>query len=542
MRVLERDVFNGDFAAELVVERAADLFAGAVHDNTEHLHRQRGLLVLVNESDDADQRRGDASGEHLECDQRTDRERSVEDRFRAEPDHRHEHRLFKEVAERARGHGDFRDAEVARDRISRRVVPFPLLAGLKREGFDSADAVDRFHEHSLPLAFREVELFESHLERLDERGDHERHHERECENHDREFDAVDQQERQENHEREQFQHGEEQASREERADFFRLLHVLDEHAGGDAFIEVDRQTKQFREGARRQTDVDAVRREQKEVVLEIFESGVEQEHDHDAESENGQRVVAFMHENLVDDQLEENRNCESDEADRENCESDLAEQCALAVEFRNEPAQPERLIFLEDRIMLLEEHEFAGEFLFEIFPLLELHPRLASVLRDGVPDGDLEFEFGFFRLPVFGSLDGDRRFARVLRKFRSSGRFRRFDGNLADSADDDGRAVFFECDCGIRRAELREFLPGDFDDFRREFKVFRHLAEETARGLVFGNRVFVNQPADVGVAAVVLDDRGEAVERGMAAVDGASGEFDFNENGVAFPCGVELFA
>ena len=52
----------------------------------------------------------------------------------------------------------------------------------------------------------------------------------------------------------------------------------------------------------------------------------------------------------------------------------------------------------------------------------------------------------------------------------------------------------------------------------------------------------MNQPADVGVAAVVLDDRGEAVERGMAAVDGASGEFDFNENGVAFPCGVELFA
>ena len=496
----------------------------------------------MNESDDADQRRGDASGEHLECDQRTDRERSVEDRFRAEPDHRHEHRLFKEVAERARGHGDFRDAEVARDRISRRVVPFPLLAGLKREGFDSADAVDRFHEHSLPLAFREVELFESHLERLDERGDHERHHERERENHDREFDAVDQQERQENHEREQFQHGEEEASREERADFFRLLHVLDEHAGGDAFIEIDRQTQQFREGARRQTDVDAVRREQKEVVLEIFESGVEQEHDHDAESENGQRVVAFMHENLVDDQLEENRNCESDEADRENRKSDLAEQCALAVEFRNEPAQPERLIFLENRIMLLEQHEFAGEFLFEIFPLLELHPRLASVLRDGVPDGDLEFEFGFFRLPVFGSLNGDRRFARVLRKFRSSGRFRRFNGNLADSADNDGRAVFFECDCGIRRAELREFLPGDFDDFRREFKVFRHLAEETARGLVFGNRVFVNQPADVGVAAVVLDDRGEAVERGMAAVDGASGEFDFNENGVAFPCGVELFA
>ena len=28
----------------------------------------------------------------------------------------------------------------------------------------------------------------------------------------------------------------------------------------------------------------------------------------------------------------------------------------------------------------------------------------------------------------------------------------------------------------------------------------------------------------------------------MAAVDGASGEFDFDENGVAFPRGVELFA
>ena len=156
---------------------AADLLLRAVHDDAEHADGEEGLLVFVDESDDVDQRSGDAPGEHLEGDELTDGEIAGEDRERADPDDGDEHEFFDEAGERLGRDGNLRHAEIARDRKCRRVVPFALLRGLEREGLHGADAVDGLDQHRLALAFCHVQLFEAVLERLDEDRDDQCHHE-----------------------------------------------------------------------------------------------------------------------------------------------------------------------------------------------------------------------------------------------------------------------------------------------------------------------------------------------------------------------------
>ena len=66
-------------------------FLFGIHDHAELLHRQGRLLVLMDQAHEPDQRRGDATGKHLEGDQGTDRQCSIKHLARSDPYQYHDH-------------------------------------------------------------------------------------------------------------------------------------------------------------------------------------------------------------------------------------------------------------------------------------------------------------------------------------------------------------------------------------------------------------------------------------------------------------------
>ena len=394
------------------------------------------------------------------------------------------------------------------------------------------------------------------LERLDEERDDQRHHECE-EQHDAGEDrAVDEEERQEDQEGEEFQRGVEQAAGQERTDALGLLHVLDEHAGRDAFVEVDRETEQAREGLHGQADVDAVRGVQQEVFFEVLQDGVDAEHDGDADADGHERDPALVYEHLVDNDLEEQRDDQADGADGEDGDGDLRQQGPLAEKFRDEPAEAELLVFVDDGVMLLHEDDAVGVFLLPLLLVDENDARTVAVCHVGIPDGGLldrlrlvvGGSFLLLRGLGFGIGAGDdlvgllqQGFGRELRLavFLGFGIGDAF-GDLADAAEDGETSVLLDRHAGERRADLRELVPLDVDFLRFVFEVVGDLAEEADGGFVLGDRVFVHQAADVGVVAVMLHDGGEAVEGGLFAVDRAAAHLHADEDGLAGPGFEEL--
>ena len=331
--------------------------------------------------------------------------------------------------------------------------------------------------------------------------------------------------------------------------------MLDEHARGDLLVEVDRQTEQPGERLHREPDVDAVRGVEQEVFLEVLEHGVDAQHDGHADADGPQGRDAFVHEHLVHDDLEEQRDHEPDGADGQDGDGDLGEEGALAEEFRDEPAETELLVFVDDGVVLLHEHETAGILLLPVLLVQEDDLRTVAVGHVGIPDGDL---LDHLRLVVDGRrfllIRGigigaghdfvgllDERFGGELRLFVFGVGMRDALRDLADAAEHGEAAVLLDGHAGECRAEVRDLAPLHADFAGLVLQVVGDLAEQADGGFVLGDGVFVHQAADVGVVAVVLHDGCEAVERSLLAVDGAAAHFHADEDRLAGPGFEQVF-
>ena len=102
--VLEGDIFKFDAAFECVADTAACGFRRGIHDNAEHADGEGNLLIFVDESDNLDQRTGNAVCKHLERDQRTDTDNVIKDQMSADPDNADGHHHFEHLAYALCGH------------------------------------------------------------------------------------------------------------------------------------------------------------------------------------------------------------------------------------------------------------------------------------------------------------------------------------------------------------------------------------------------------------------------------------------------------
>ena len=242
-RIGELDILELDLAFDPRVQRPAVAvrLGGTVHHLAQHAHRQRGLLILVNEADKLDQRPGDPAGKHLESDQRTDGQFLGEDEMDADRDDRHGQELLEQARDRPGRDADHPDIVGPVHGGGRHLVPVDALARLERQRLDGLDAVDAFDQHGLASALGVVERLEPAAVRYDHQANGDRHQQREAE-HDRcQHHAVGDQHRQEDEEHRQVEKRHHRLTGQELADVRGLLHVLGQHTGADAREELRRQ-------------------------------------------------------------------------------------------------------------------------------------------------------------------------------------------------------------------------------------------------------------------------------------------------------------
>ena len=478
-RVAEGDAVERDLALEGRAQTARGPALGrVVHDLAQHLDRERGFLVLVHQADDLHQRADHAVRHHLERDQRADGQLQAEDVERADRDHADHHELFQQLGHGAGGDRHAADAEMHLDAGGRVLVPELALLGLDRQRLDGAHAVDGLDQHRLARALGVVERLQPGVEGLDQQHHDQRHQRREAEHHGRELAAVGHQQRDEQDQADGVERGEEQLPGQEAPDRLHLLHVAHDDASGVALEILDRQRQQLAEGASRQPDVDHVGRVQQQGLAHEAEAGLEQQQADDGHRQHGQGRVALVHQHLVDDQLREDRHAHAEQLQHDGGDRDVAEGLALAQDLGDEPAQSERLVLVEQLVLALEQHQLAGPAAQEI-GLLDQTDLAAAGQR---------VEHGQPRAVV----------ARL------------------HAGDDDRAAVAPTRQQRKDVLELDQFVPAGVDPLRLEAQIGRHAQQQPVVGFTGVERVFMHQPLGQGLDAVMLGNRGQALEGGVA--------------------------
>ena len=267
----------------------------------------------------------------------------VENKVRTVPDHADRHHHFKNLADALGGHGDFTDAEIGLDGVSRGIVPDLLFDRFERQRLHGLDSMYGFHQHALAFAFRLIKFVKTALKRFDEAGDHQSHQERESQDNQCQLHAVKQQERNENAQSEHIENREKKIAGEKSPDFFRLLHVFQKNSGRNPFKKVHGETHQMSESLGGGRDVDFIRCEQQQITAHIIDQSVEKHRQQDSDSQHIQCIICLIDQHLVYDNLEKQRHDQGEHRQHRHHQGDFTEYAFVLDEFRNEPAQGKRL-------------------------------------------------------------------------------------------------------------------------------------------------------------------------------------------------------
>ena len=414
--------------------------------------------------------------QHLERDQRADGDDVFEAEVGACPDDADRHHHFQHLADALGRHGDLSHLEVGVDGVGRGIVPGLAFHRLQGQGLDRSDAVDGLHQHALPFPFRLIELIEPLLEGLDQRRDDQRHEPGEEQHDQRQCHAVAEEEGNEDAQRTDVQNGEEEIPRQEPPDLFGLLHVLQQNAGGNAFEEVQRQPHQVRKGFGGGGNVDLVGHEEQQVTADIIHQRVEGYDDQHPDAENVEGVAGLIDQDLVHHDLEEEGDDQRKDGQQRHHQRDLAEDPFVFEEFRDEPAQAERLFLVGEFVDLLEQDEAPAEFVAELlFGKEDEAVGRVEPFRFRIHDDRLRFSLG---------------------QGLEAAQNRRF-------------AAFLQGDAGKHRSARLQLTPRQLDPADLVVVVRGDLPEEVFPDLLAAHGVFVHDLPDVGAGVVVAGDEDE---------------------------------
>ena len=139
-----------------------------------------------------------------------------------------------DLHKRADGYGHFAHTETHARGHSGAIVPAATAQGLQRKRFNRRHGPDIFHQKGLALAFSGVEILQALTEGPHGQKDDQSRKAGKKQHQHGQPPAVRKQDGQHHKERDAVQHGAEQTARKKFTNFFRLLHMFDEHAGRGA--------------------------------------------------------------------------------------------------------------------------------------------------------------------------------------------------------------------------------------------------------------------------------------------------------------------
>ena len=223
----------------------------------------------------AQHRRGDPPGQHVEGDELADRERALDDQPGAEIKGQRGDDLADQLHRLARGVAEADDAEARRDIAGELLLPAPLHLRLDRHRFQRLDPGDAFDEERLVLGAAAEFLVEPAAEQR-RRAGRDRDIERKGAEHDPGQERrVVEHHRQEHEGEEQVDDQRQRRTGQELADVFQFAHPRHRIADAPRLEIGDRQRHQVAEQARTQFDIDAVGGVREEIGAQAAEDRLE---------------------------------------------------------------------------------------------------------------------------------------------------------------------------------------------------------------------------------------------------------------------------
>jgi len=212
----------------------AAVFRRFVHNLGQHTHGDARFLILLDKPGNLHQGARNAGGVHVEGHQRAHGHGVVKNLVYAPPNDGQGHALLHDLHKRADGYGHFAHTETHARGHSGAIVPAATAQGLQRKRFNRRHGPDIFHQKGLALAFSGVEILQALTEGPHGQKDDQSRKAGKKQHQHGQPPAVRKQDGQHHKERDAVQHGAEQTARKKFTNFFRLLHMFDEHAGRGA--------------------------------------------------------------------------------------------------------------------------------------------------------------------------------------------------------------------------------------------------------------------------------------------------------------------
>ena len=372
--IAKPDVLERDGAADRRQYGTAGAGRGlraSIEDVPQSLDRQAGLMKILPDLGNAQHRRTHAVGQHVEGHQLADSEAAFNHQLCPEKENGDGNQMVHELYGLARDIAEADDAEACRNVAGKLLLPTPVHLRLHRQRLQRLDTGDALHQERLVLGAPTKLFIQPSAE---QRGGDCRNAEIErkrAENDERQFGRVDEHHRKEDGGKQKIDDESQRRARQEVAYVFQLLNAGNGVADATRLKIGQRQRYQMAIKPRAQLDVDAIGRMGKKVGTQGAERCLEHRDNSKTDDQNFERAQSTMHENLVDDDLEEQRADEREDLQEERSDQHLAQQAAIFMYGTQEPGDIEpprkirerRATRHQDQTTVPERFEFsAGQF------------------------------------------------------------------------------------------------------------------------------------------------------------------------------------
>ena len=209
--------------------------------------------------------------------------------------------------------------------------------------------------------------------------------ERERTEHDRSKQRrIDEHHRQKDEREEQVDYQRQRGAGEKVADILQLAHARDRIADPPRLEIGDRQRQQVAEQAGAQLDIDAVGRVREQIGAQDAQNCLEQRNGDQPDDQNIERAECPIDQNLVDDDLEEQRRNQRKELEEERGDENLAEQIAVLVDGAEEPGDVEAAGKVQQAGATGHQHKTAVPDRLEFCARHEHGPRRQGILNENL--------------------------------------------------------------------------------------------------------------------------------------------------------------
>lgn len=337
-------------------------FLRHVEDVAQAFDGDVGLLEFLPETDESQEGLAHPAGEHLEGDEHADREAVVlHDQQSANDEDAQGHDLFEAVADDVVSVADLLGGEAGSEVLGKVVAVLLVDVGFHLQGFHRSHTGNVFGEESLVAGAEHelpVELVAKY--RGDEKADDGDGAEQ-ADGDQGELPAIGKHDREEDEQEGEIEDQGNGSAGDKFPDGLHPVQTGDESAGGTVLEIGQRQTQEVAEDLAAQYGIDAVAGVQDEVLAQPAHGAGEEHEQDEGDTEDDEGALGLVYDDLIDDDLREERRSQADQLDGQAGEQDVAPDGLVLEEFGDEPVETEAGFFgFEARDGFVLTSSFAG--------------------------------------------------------------------------------------------------------------------------------------------------------------------------------------